>query len=60
MHAMATGSLVIIMKLSSNDAVTESGKDVEDDIAMTADVDKESGTFTNASNWEEELTEKTS
>ena len=47
---MATGSLVIIMKLSSNDAVTESGKDVEDDVAMTPDVDEESGIFINTSN----------
>lgn len=49
-RARVTGSFVIIMKLSSNDAVIEDGKDVKDDVAMKADVDGESGIFSNASN----------
>jgi hypothetical protein len=56
---VVTGSLVIIIKLSSNDIANESGKDVEDD-AMKADVDEDSGIFVSVSNWEEESKEEIS
>jgi len=56
---VVTGSLVIIIKLSFNDAVNEGGKDVEDAV-MKADVDENSGIFVSVSNWEEESKEEIS
>ena len=41
---------MIIMKLSSKDAVNEGGKDREDDAALKTDVDEESEIFASTSN----------
>ena len=46
---MITESLVIIIKLSFNDAMNEDGKDVEN-VIMKIDVDEKSGIFINISN----------
>ena len=56
---MITESLVIIIKLSFNDAMNEDGKDVEN-VIMKIDVDEKSGIFINISNWEEKSKEEIS
>jgi len=45
---------VIIMKLSFKDAMNESEKNREDDVAMKIDVDEKSEIFASTSNWKEE------
>ena len=51
--------MIIIIKLSFNDAVNESEMDVED-VVMKVDIDENSGIFISISNWEEESKEEIS